>query len=149
MQKLSFNLVIHWIHVCSFFMSGILLSGGSIVKSAEVKNQRTGHCSDQAVIMVINGVTHDHTRMQLYAKALAKSGLHQQAGSSYLNHPKRIRTLEGKMDNNHVTLLIDFPTECAALDFWNSPTYQHDIKPLRQGAGNYTIELYKSFVDRN
>lgn len=135
--------------ICSFLLGTILLSCASNAMSAEIKSQPTPYCSDQPVIMVINGVTHDFKRMQLYAKALAKSGLHQQAGSFYLNYPKRIRTLEGKIDNNHVTLLIDFPTECAALDFWHSPTYQYDIKPLRQGAGDYTIELYKRFKDKN
>ena len=119
-----------------------VLSQGIAGNADDRENKAVDSCSDHPVIMLIDGVTHNQKRMQLYAKALAESGLHQRAGSAYLNNPRHTRILEGKADRNHVSLMIDFPSECAALDFWNSPTYQKEIKPLRQGAGNYRIELF-------
>jgi len=99
-------------------------------------------CSQEPVVMVIDGVTNDRQQMAIYSQALKESGLHQNAGSFYLNDPHPLRILEGRRDQNHVTLLIKFPSECAATTFWNSPVYQQDIKPLREKAGDYTIELY-------
>ncbi len=82
-------------------------------------------------------------QMAVYGQALKASGLHQHAGSYYLNDPRPLRILEGNRSQNHVTLLINFPSECAALEFWNSPVYNQKIRPLRKNAGDYTIELYR------
>ena len=100
-------------------------------------------CSQKPVVMVVDGVTNDHKQMAVYGQALMESGLHQRAGSFYMNDPRPIQILEGNRDQDHVTLLIKFPSECAAIDFWNSPIYRKKIKPLRKNAGNYTIELYR------
>lgn len=121
----------------------LLLSQAVAVKADNRKPKALDSCSEHPVIMLIDGVTHNQERMKLYAKALAESGLHQRAGSAYLNNPRHTRILEGSADHNHVSLMIDFPSECAALDFWNSSTYQREIKPLRQGAGDYRIELFR------
>ncbi len=100
-------------------------------------------CLQKPVVMVVDGVTNDRQQMAIYGQALKESGLHQHAGSYYMNDPRPIRILEGNRDQNHVTLLINFPSECAALDFWNSPIYKQKILPLRKNAGDYTIELYR------
>ena len=106
-------------------------------------SENSGVCSQNPVVMVINGVTNDRQQMAIYGQALKESGLHQHAGSYYLNDPRPLRILEGKRDQNHVTLLVNFPSECSAIDFWNSPIYRQIIKPLRKNAGDYTIELYR------
>ena len=100
-------------------------------------------CGQKPVVMVVDGVTNDRKQMAVYGQALKESGLHQNAGSYYLNDPRPLRILEGDRNHNHVTLLIKFPSECAAIDFWKSPTYNQKIKPLRKKAGDYTIELYR------
>ena len=105
--------------------------------------ENSGLCSQDPVVMVVDGVTNDREQMAVYGQALKESGLHKHAGSYYLNDPRPIRILEGNRDQNHVTLLINFPSECAAIDFWNSPIYRQKIKPLRKDAGDYTIELYR------
>lgn len=102
-----------------------------------------GVCGKDPVVMVVNGVTRDRSRMTLYGEALKASGLHERGGSYYLNDPRALRVLEGDRTKNHVTLLIKFPSECAAIRFWKSPVYQQKIMPLRRDAGDFTIELYR------
>ena len=105
--------------------------------------EKSDLCSQKPVVMVVDGVTSDPQQMAIYGQALKESGLHQRAGSYYLNDPRPLRILEGNRSQNHVTLLINFPSECAALEFWNSPVYNQKIRPLRENAGDYTIELYR------
>ena len=102
-----------------------------------------GVCGKDPVVMVVNGVTRDRSRMTLYGEALKASGLHERGGSYYLNDPRALRVLEGDRTKNHVTLPIKFPSECAAIRFRNSPVYQQKIMPLRRDAGDFTIELYR------
>ena len=102
-----------------------------------------GVCGKDPVVMVVNGVTRDRSRMTLYGEALKASGLHERGGSYYLNDPRALRVLEADRTKNHVTLPIKFPSECAAIRFWNSPVYQQKIMPLRRDAGDFTIELYR------
>ena len=80
--------------------------------------------------MVIDGVTLNAQKIATYTQALVQSGLPQKAGARYINDPQPLRRLEGVRKHNHVTLLVDFPTECVALAFWNSPGYQNKILPL-------------------
>ena len=52
-------------------------------------------CSPKPVVMVIDGVTNNRQQMAIYGQALKESGLHQHAGSYYLNDPQLLRILEG------------------------------------------------------
>ncbi len=119
-----------------------VLALGSIALPS-MASENSGVCSQDPVVMVVDGVTNDREQMAIYGQALKASGLHKHAGSYYLNDPRPIRILVGNRDQNHVTLLINFPSECAAIDFWESPVYRQKIKPLRKNAGDYTIELYR------
>ena len=123
-------------------LTATTLALGSLAVPA-MASENSGVCSQNPVVMVVDGVTNDRQQMTIYGQALKESGLHQHAGSYYLNDPRPFRILEGYRDQNHVTLLINFPSECAAIDFWNSPVNRQKIKPLRKNAGDYTIELYR------
>ena len=70
-------------------------------------SENSGVCSQDPVVMVVDGVTNDREQMAIYGQALKESGLHQHAGSYYLNDPRPLRILEGNRDQNHVTLLIN------------------------------------------
>lgn len=102
-------------------------------------------CDNDAVIMVVSGDTLDRARMGQYAGAIAKSGLYPKAKGYYLNAPKPIAVFEGDVPENHVTLMVRFPSLENAKAFWNSDAYQNDIKPIRlnPSAGNYTVTVYK------
>ena len=96
------------------------------------------------VIMVVAGRTLDRAQMGKYARALAQSGLYPKARGYYLNNPRPIRHLEGNPHADDVALMVRFPSECAALTFWNSDEYQNNVKPLRLNprAGDYIVTLY-------
>lgn len=98
------------------------------------------------VFMVISGTTLDRERMAAYTKALTDSGLYLENGGTYLNDPRPLAIFQGTLAKDQVTLIVRFPSECAARRFWQSPIYQNQIKPMRENpsAGDYTVVLYNS-----
>lgn len=98
-----------------------------------------------AVLMIVSGVTKDRARMAAYSKALASSGLYEEAGGYYLNNPRAITVFEGELPKDHATLVVRFPSLEAAQSFWNSPVYQNEIKPKRENpsAGDYSVVVYQ------
>lgn len=98
-----------------------------------------------SVLMVVTGTTLDRERMQTYSKAIKDAGLYPQTLGYYLNDPRPLRTFEGDLDADFATLIVRFPSECAAIDFWYSKVYQNEIKPLRENpsAGEYRVTLYR------
>ena len=100
--------------------------------------------SDKPVIMLVAGRTLDAKRMREYAIALQSSDLYPNARGYYLNIPRPLRVLEGAPDPNDVALMVRFPSECAAVNFWYDDFYQTEIKPMRlnPSAGDYVVTLY-------
>ena len=96
------------------------------------------------VIMLVAGRTLDAGRMRDYAIALQQSDLYPNARGYYLNNPRPVRILEGDPDANDVALMVRFPSECSAVNFWYADFYQSEIKPLRlnPSAGDYVVTLY-------
>ena len=100
--------------------------------------------SEQPVIMLVAGRTLDAQRMRDYAIALGSSDLYRNARGYYLNIPRPVRVLEGTPDADDVALMVRFPSECSAVDFWYDEFYQTEIKPMRfdPPAGDYVVTLY-------
>ena len=100
--------------------------------------------SEKPVIMLVAGRTLDAERMRDYAIALQSSDLYPNARGYYLNIPRPLRVLEGEPDTNDVALMVRFPSECAAVNFWYDDFYQSEIKPMRlnPSAGDYVVTLY-------
>jgi uncharacterized protein (DUF1330 family) len=103
-----------------------------------------GACDDKPVLMVVAGPTHDRTRMQAYAKAIADSGIYAKLGGYYVNVPRPVAVFEGAVPANQATLIVRFPCLANARAFWHSKIYQETIKPLRlnPSAGDYTVTVY-------
>ena len=102
-------------------------------------------CDDnKPVIMLVAGRTLDAGRMRDYAIALQQSDLYPNARGYYLNNPRPVRILEGEPDANDVALMVRFPSECSAVNFWYDDFYQAEIKPMRlnPSAGDYVVTLY-------
>ena len=95
--------------------------------------------------MVVDGETLNRDQMMAYTKALLSSGLYDTLGGYYLNMARPIDTFEGETPDNHVTLIVRFPSLKNAQTFWFSRTYQETIKPLRLDplAGNFTVRIYR------
>ena len=100
--------------------------------------------SEKPVIMLVAGRTLDAERMRDYAIALGSSDLYPNARGYYLNIPRPVRVLEGEPDANDVALMVRFPSECSAVNFWYDDFYQTEIKPMRlnPSAGDYVVTLY-------
>ena len=100
--------------------------------------------SEKPVIMLVAGRTLDAERMRDYAIALGSSDLYPNARGYYLNIPRPVRVLEGEPDANDVALMVRFPSECSAVNFWYDEFYQTEIKPMRlnPSAGDYVVTLY-------
>ena len=100
--------------------------------------------NEKPVIMLVAGRTLDAARMRDYAIALQQSDLYPNARGYYLNIPRPVRVLEGEPDADDVALMVRFPSECAAVNFWYDDFYQSEIKPLRlnPSAGDYVVTLY-------
>ena len=99
---------------------------------------------EKPVIMLVAGRTLDAERMRDYAIALGSSDLYPNAQGYYLNIPRPVRILEGEPDADDVALMVRFPSECSAVNFWYDDFYQSEIKPLRlnPSAGDYVVTLY-------
>lgn len=99
-----------------------------------------------AAYMIIAGTTLDVARMGRYAAALEASGLYPSVGGRYVNEARPIEVFEGAPHEDHVSLIVRFPTQAAAREFWYSETYQREILPLRVDplAGDYTVTVYRS-----
>jgi len=113
--------------------------------AAQTPDPKTSTCINESVIMVVSGETLDRARMGQYAKAIVDAGLYPLNKGYYLNIPKPIDVFEGEVSDNHATLMVRFPSLGAARAFWDSDTYQNEIKPLRlnPSAGDYTVTVYK------
>ena len=100
--------------------------------------------SEKPVIMLVAGRTLDAQRMRDYAIALGSSDLYPNARGYYLNIPRPVRVLEGTPDDDDVALMVRFPSECSAVNFWYDEFYQTEIKPMRlnPSAGDYVVTLY-------
>ena len=100
--------------------------------------------SEKPVIMLVAGRTLDAQRMRDYAIALGSSDLYPNARGYYLNIPRPVRVLEGTPDADDVALMVRFPSECSAVNFWYDEFYQTEIKPMRLNplAGDYVVTLY-------
>jgi uncharacterized protein (DUF1330 family) len=82
--------------------------------------------------------------MAAYTKALLASGLYAKLGGYYINFPQPLETFEGELPAGHASLIVRFPCLANARAFWNSPTYQKTIRPMRlhPSAGDYTVAVY-------
>ena len=86
---------------------------------------------DEPVLLIASGPVRDSVRMAAYAKAVAGSGLYQQLGGYELAaaHPSDV--LEGNSSASVINVVVRFPCRANALAFWNSRTYQEQLRPLR------------------
>ena len=56
--------------------------------------------------------------MRDYAIALGSSDHYPNARGFHLNISQRVRILEGEPEANDVALMVRFPSECSAVNFW-------------------------------
>lgn len=97
--------------------------------------------SDKPAYLLVTAQVTDRARMGAYARALAASGLYEAHGGGYAFIGQPALALEDWPEGASA-VLARFPSRAAAEAFWFSDTYQHDIKPLREGAGTFQVAIF-------
>ncbi len=92
--------------------------------------------------LVVTGTVTDRARMQGYAQALVASGLYERHGGRYLFIGPAAEPLENWIDGTSIVCAL-FPSRAAAHAFWHDAQYQDHIKPLRAGAGDFTVAIFE------
>lgn len=93
-----------------------------------------------AYLLVTAKIT-DRVKMAAYAKTLAASGLYPKYGGRYLFIGPAAQPLEDWTSESVVCAL--FPSRAAAEAFWFDAVYQQDVKPLREGAGEFHVAIFE------
>lgn len=93
-----------------------------------------------AYLLVTATVT-DREKLAAYNRALADSGLYAAHGGYYLFVGPPALPLENWPVGQSGVLAV-FPSRAAAEAFWDSDIYQREIKPLRDGAGDFRVALF-------
>jgi uncharacterized protein (DUF1330 family) len=92
------------------------------------------------VYLVVTAMVADPVRMGAYARALAASGLYEKHGGRYVTIGRPLVDLEA-WDGRSV-VVAEFPSLARAQAFWSDPVYQGQVKPLRDGAGDFHVALF-------
>lgn len=99
--------------------------------------------AQRPVYMVVIGEITDPERMKAYTEALADSLLYEQHEGYYAAIGKPVEMLEEEWPSHQGLVLARFPSREHARRFWHSEKYQQEIKPLRAGAGRFTVGLFE------
>ena len=98
--------------------------------------------NDKPAYMVVIAEISDGEKMAEYQAALSASGLYPDNEGSYRVRGRPIEMFEGEWPSNQAVVVAKFPSADHARNFWRSDTYQNEIKPLRAGAGSFTVALF-------
>ena len=95
------------------------------------------------VRMLVYGEISDFPQFGAYARAIGESGLYPKTGGYYEAISPVIEVFEGDPPATRGVVIVRFPCEQAARDFWYSAEYAA-IKPLREGISEFEVLLLKS-----
>jgi len=93
--------------------------------------------------MLVIGRIEDGQKMGQYQAALTASRLYPKNDGSYLVRGRPIDVFEGEWPGDQAVVIAKFASAEHARSFWDSDMYQNEIKPLRAGAGNFTVALFE------
>lgn len=97
--------------------------------------------------MLVIGRIEDGQKMAQYQAALTASGLYPRNEGGYLVRGRPIEMFEGEWPGNQAVVIAKFASADHARNFWHSDTYQNEIKPLRAGAGDFTVALLEELAE--
>ena len=92
------------------------------------------------VRMLVYGEITDRKKFGAYARAIAEAGLYPETGGYYEALSPAIAVFEGDPPATRGVVIVRFPCEQAARDFWYSEAYEA-IKPLRDGISDFEVLL--------
>lgn len=94
-----------------------------------------------AVYMLVMGRVTDPEKMARYQQALTETGLYAANDGHYVAFGKPVDIFEGQWPDNQAMVIAKFPSLEKARSFWLSDTYQNEVKPLREGAGDFIVSV--------
>ena len=99
--------------------------------------------NEKPAYMLVVATIEDSDKMVDYQRALTASGLYPDNHGGYLVKGRPLEIFEGEWPSNQAVVIAKFASAQNAHDFWHSEQYQEQIKPLRQGAGRFSVSLFE------
>ncbi len=100
---------------------------------------------DRLAYLLVTATVSDRARMAAYTQALATSGLYAKYGGRYLFVGPPALPVEA-WPAGQSAVLAQFPSRAAAEAFWNDDVYQRQVKPLRDGAGDFSVAIFEAIA---
>lgn len=95
------------------------------------------------VYMLVLADLEDRAPMADYARAMQELKLYEKHEGYYTAFGKPLEVFEGEWADHQPVVMARFPSLAHAKAFWYSPEYQHQVKPLRAGAGSFRVAVFE------
>ena len=95
-----------------------------------------------AYMVAVCNITNLTPELKQYAQR--SSALSKKCGGKYLVRGNPVESHEGDILEGKSVIVAEFPDMAALESFIKSDEYQNEIKPLREGTGEYHIGFYES-----
>jgi len=95
-----------------------------------------------AYMLAVCKITNPKPEMKQYAERSA--ALIKKHGGKYLFRGKPFENYDGDLLKDQVMILTEFPTMADLQAFIKGDEYQKNVKPLRDGTGEYHIAFYEA-----
>jgi len=95
-----------------------------------------------AYMLAVCNITNPKPEMKEYAEKSA--ALMKEYGGKYVMRGKPVENYDGDKLDGQMIILSEFPTMDDLQAFIKGDEYQNNIKPLRDGTGEYHIAFYES-----
>lgn len=104
-------------------------------------------CAGAEPVYLVVWIEHlDRTKSKGYGDALRASQIVRRHGGRYIAVSPPILPLEGNWPADRGFVIEEYPCLDALKAMWFSDEYQKQLKPLREGSGEYTVGVFKKFV---
>lgn len=120
-------------------------SAAAMAPAAAVPGAPAGACAEPVYLVV--WIEHlNRTKSKAYGDALRASQIVRRHGGRYIAVSPPILPLEGNWPADRGVVIEEYPCLEALRTMWFSDEYQKQLKPLREGSGEYTVGVFKKFV---
>lgn len=103
---------------------------------------RDASCNKPALLVVTMDDL-DLSKTKAYGAALRRTQIVRRHGGSYVAYGEPNLKLEGDWPAGRAMVIERYPCLEALRQFWQSDQYQKEIKPLREGAGRFTVAAFE------
>ena len=87
----------------------------------------------------------DRSKSAAYGRALRATQIVRRNGGEYLMVSPPTLLVEGDWPEDRGFVVERYPCRAAFENMWFSDQYQHELIPLRDGSGEYTVALFEAW----